>query len=119
LFVVRWLLTIAILPGTVLVLVLVLVPIVILRATSGPGRPIELAPVDSPWMWIGAALLALGLALATWTGSLFARFGYGTAAPWDPPRRRCGEPYRTYTRHVRRWAPRLRPWVPPAEGGPR
>ncbi len=172
--VLRWLLTIAILPGTVLVLI----PFAVLRATAGPGDPIGIAPVDSPWMWIGAALAALGLSLAFWTGSLFARFGDGTAAPWDPPRRfvvrgpyrhvrnpmilgaismllaeaalfrswplavwaavffvanavyfplseepglarRFGEPYRTYTRHVRRWIPRLRPWTPPEEGGSR
>ena len=173
-FVVRWLLTIAILPGTGLVLI----PLGILRAASGPGDPIEVAPIDSPWLWIGVVLCGLGLSLATWSGSLFARFGEGTAAPWDPPRRfvvrgpyrhvrnpmilgaislllseaalfrswplavwaavffaanavyfprseepalarRFGESYRTYSRHVRRWIPRLRPWTPDDRGGPR
>ncbi|NIV74478.1 MAG: isoprenylcysteine carboxylmethyltransferase family protein [Gammaproteobacteria bacterium] len=36
---------------------------------------------------MGILCAATGLALGVWTASLFARFGGGTAAPWDPPRR--------------------------------
>ena len=36
---------------------------------------------------LGAALLGIGLALVTWTVSLFARIGKGTLAPWDPTSR--------------------------------
>ena len=167
-YVARWLAAIVILPGTVLVIV----PCFVLRATRGPDGPLEIAPLESPWLWCGAVLCVLGVSLAMGTGSLFARFGEGTAAPWDPPRRfvvrgpyrhvrnpmilggimillsqavlfrswslaiwaavffagnaiyfplfeepglvrRFGESYIDYTRHVRRWTPRLRPWIPP------
>jgi protein-S-isoprenylcysteine O-methyltransferase Ste14 len=33
---------------------------------------------------LGAALIALGLGLVVWTVRLFATFGQGTLAPWDP-----------------------------------
>jgi protein-S-isoprenylcysteine O-methyltransferase Ste14 len=36
---------------------------------------------------LGVALIALGLALVTWTIALFARVGRGTLAPWDPTSR--------------------------------
>ena len=46
----------------------------------------------------GGLLLALGLALAAWTMTLFHRVGKGTAAPWDPPKKLVvAGPYR----HVR------------------
>jgi len=32
-------------------------------------------------------LLCAGLALACWTVTLFMRFGQGTPAPWNPPRK--------------------------------
>jgi protein-S-isoprenylcysteine O-methyltransferase Ste14 len=37
--------------------------------------------------WIAGLAGLLGLGLAGWTVSLFSRFGNGTAAPWDPPRK--------------------------------
>jgi protein-S-isoprenylcysteine O-methyltransferase Ste14 len=85
---------IALLPGTVSVLV----PIVVLIGTStnigwGFGGVAATLPV-----LLGLALIATGFALWLWTVRLFARIGRGTLAPWDPTRRLVVEgPYR----HVR------------------
>jgi protein-S-isoprenylcysteine O-methyltransferase Ste14 len=45
--------------------------------------------VVSPWPLaaVGVVLIALGLTLVAWTVALFARFGKGTLAPWDPTAR--------------------------------
>jgi protein-S-isoprenylcysteine O-methyltransferase Ste14 len=40
-----------------------------------------------PLAAVGVVLIALGLALVAWTVALFARFGKGTLAPWDPTAR--------------------------------
>jgi protein-S-isoprenylcysteine O-methyltransferase Ste14 len=40
-----------------------------------------------PLATVGVALIGIGLALVTWTVSLFARIGKGTLAPWDPTSR--------------------------------
>lgn len=69
----RHLLAIVILPGSVTLLV----PALIL------GGDTDLAPW--PLVALGVALLAIGLALFVWTVALFAGFGRGTLAPWDPP----------------------------------
>ena len=45
----------------------------------------ELAPW--PLATLGVALIGIGLALVTWTVSLFVRIGKGTLAPWDPTSR--------------------------------
>ncbi len=45
----------------------------------------ELAPW--PLATVGVVLIGIGLALVTWTVSLFARIGQGTLAPWDPTSR--------------------------------
>ena len=86
--------TIILLPGTVLVFI----PTIILLTT----RDSELAPesVSPPQVWSWMALLAaiVGLALGAWTATLFLKFGEGTPAPWDPPKRLVVRgPYR----HVR------------------
>jgi protein-S-isoprenylcysteine O-methyltransferase Ste14 len=70
----RQLAAIALLPGTVTVLV----PVLLLEDS-------ELAPW--PLAVLGAALLAAGVGLIGWTVSLFAGVGRGTLAPWDPPSR--------------------------------
>jgi protein-S-isoprenylcysteine O-methyltransferase Ste14 len=72
---------IAILPGTALVYV----PALLLWATGGLGAGAVLATPSRPGFWLAAALGAAGLVLAVWTVTLFARFGAGTPAPWDPP----------------------------------
>jgi len=78
----RHLLSIAILPLTVLVLV----PVWIARANgiapalaeTGAGRALQAG---------GLALLALGLVLFVASLRRFAGEGEGTLAPWDPPRK--------------------------------
>ena len=78
--VLRSLISIAILPGTALVLV----PWLIVRGTQ-----------LSALSWIGALPLAFGLVLSIWCVIEFARRGRGTPAPWDAPRRFVGSgPYR-------------------------
>ena len=79
----RWLLTIALLSGTVVVLV----PLLILWAGDRLGHPIEAAHPGAPKFWLALILAVCGGVLGFWTASLFIRFGDGTAAPWDPPTR--------------------------------
>lgn len=81
--VLRWLVAVMILPGTALVLV----PAAILFALRDTAWGHSLAAPSAPAFWVGIVCAAAGLALGVWTASLFARFGAGTAAPWDPPRR--------------------------------
>ncbi len=86
---------IAVLPGTVTILL----PAVILATGDGPeagwGEGDALAFVT---VVAGAVLIAAGLALWAWTVRLFARIGRGTLAPWDPTTHLVVEgPYR----HVR------------------
>jgi protein-S-isoprenylcysteine O-methyltransferase Ste14 len=63
--------------GLLPVTVAIVVPGLILWRTGA-----ELAPW--PRATAGIVLIAIGLALVTWTVSLFARIGKGTLAPWDP-----------------------------------
>lgn len=160
----RHLLSIAILPFTVTVLV----PYWIAeRYAVAPALAHSAGPVLL--QVAGLVLLALGLLLAASSVWRFATEGKGTLAPWDPPprfvvhgpyqyvrnpmisgvilvlfgeastlrspqhacwaaffvalnlffiplveepqlKRRFGEPYREYCRHVRRFIPRTRPW---------
>ena len=78
--IVRALISIAVLPGTALILV----PAWLL---SG-GDSIETTSLwraSDPLFWLALLLLAAGLSLLAWTISLFFRRGHGTLAPWDPP----------------------------------
>jgi protein-S-isoprenylcysteine O-methyltransferase Ste14 len=79
-YVLRHLVAIALLPGTVTVLV----PALLLDdAELGPLAP------------LGLVLLALGFGLWAWTVALFAMVGRGTLAPWDPTQRLVARgPYR-------------------------
>jgi protein-S-isoprenylcysteine O-methyltransferase Ste14 len=169
----RHLVAIAILPGTVMVLV----PVWIADRYGAP-LTIGASPARAVLQLAGVALLAVGLFLFFASLRLFATRGKGTLAPWDPPRvlvlrgpyrlvrnpmisgvifilfgqaltllsplhgvwaaaflmlnlvyiplmeepqleRRFGEAYREYRRHVGRFLPRSRPWVPgaPPPGG--
>lgn len=85
---------IALLPGTVCVLV----PVAVLIGTgSNVGWGLDGIVAALPVL-LGLALIAAGFTLWLWTVRLFARIGRGTLAPWDPTRRLVVEaPYR----HVR------------------
>ncbi len=79
----RWLLAICVLPGTVLVLV----PLVMLWLSKPLGVAAAFADPANARFWIASGLLAVGAFLGLWTMSLFFRLGVGTPAPWDPPTR--------------------------------
>jgi protein-S-isoprenylcysteine O-methyltransferase Ste14 len=88
------LLAMIILPGTVLVLV----PGVILwlshhtRFSPSPAEPSQV------FFWVAMGSGAVGLAIITWTVTLFVKIGQGTPAPWEPPKKLVVRgPYR----HVR------------------
>lgn len=94
----RHLLSILLLPFTVVVVV----PVWGLRAWRAGG---DAWPPSGAWPAgsaaalaghaVGAAVFAVGFALFAWCVALFARVGQGTLAPWDPTRRFVGVgPYR-------------------------
>jgi protein-S-isoprenylcysteine O-methyltransferase Ste14 len=90
----RHLRAIALLPGTVTILVPALI---LIGGGADVGWGLDGALVALPVL-AGLLLIAGGLALWTWTVRLFARIGRGTLAPWDPTRRLVvAGPYR----HVR------------------
>ncbi len=77
----RHLLAVALLPFVMVVIV----PSVLIRQV--PAFHVGSEPM---WDWFragaGTALFVGGFALFVWCVSLFARFGRGTLAPWDPTR---------------------------------
>ena len=81
----RHLAAIVLLPGTVTVVM----PVLLLSDADLARWPLAA---------LGAALIAAGLGMIAWTVSLFVRVGRGTLAPWDPTTRLVVRgPYR----HVR------------------
>lgn len=75
--------TIIVLPGTVVVFV----PAVILGATTDWKFSPEFAAPDHIGFWMAVLAASVGLGLSVWTVTLFMKFGEGTPAPWDPPRK--------------------------------
>jgi protein-S-isoprenylcysteine O-methyltransferase Ste14 len=81
---------IALLPGTVCVLV----PLLALSRGTNIGWGLGGVAVALPVL-LGLALIGAGFSLWLWTVRLFARVGRGTLAPWDPTERLVVEgPYR-------------------------
>ncbi len=86
---------ILLLPGSVTIVVPTTILAVGTGSDVGWGLGWPLAPLT---VLVGAALIGSRLGMWTWTVRLFARFGEGTLAPWDPTRRLVvAGPYR----HVR------------------
>jgi protein-S-isoprenylcysteine O-methyltransferase Ste14 len=71
----RHLRAIALLPGTVAIVV----PAILLATGGARFEPLRAVP--------GCVLIAAGLAMWLWTVRLFASIGRGTLAPWDPTER--------------------------------
>ena len=79
--IVRSVISIAVLPGTALVLV----PAWLLSRGDSQETATSLWRVSDPLFWSALLLLVAGLGLLAWTVSLFFHRGRGTLAPWDPP----------------------------------
>ncbi len=72
---------IIVLPGTVLVFL----PAVILWISGGTSAEASVAGPDEVVLWLATVAATVGLWLAVWTVRLFATYGDGTPAPWEPP----------------------------------
>ena len=75
--------TIIVLPGTVLIFI----PAAILLVTQDSRFAPGLASPTQIWFWLALLAATIGLALSGWAVTLFMKFGQGTPAPWDPPKR--------------------------------
>tara|TARA_A100001037_G_scaffold305853_1_gene347705 strand:- start:374 stop:898 length:525 start_codon:yes stop_codon:yes gene_type:complete len=78
----RALASIALLPGTAIVIV----PGLLLWAGVGSGWTAEPGQTSPLGLVFGVLCAAAGLVLAGWTIVDFTRRGRGTLAPWDPPK---------------------------------
>lgn len=82
------------LPGTVLVFV----PAAILWLSCDSRFAAALTSSHRIQFWLASLPAGIGLGLCIWTATLFMKFGNGTPAPWDPPKKLVVRgPYR----HVR------------------
>ena len=86
--------TIIILPGTVLVFV----PAILLLIAKDSNFHQDISTPDQIRFWFALLVAAVGISFSFWTVTLFRKFGEGTPAPWDPPKKMIIRgPYR----HVR------------------
>ncbi len=75
--------TIIVLPGTVLAFI----PAIILLLTKDSRFPPKLITPSQICFWLALLAASIGFALCGWTLKLFTKYGEGTPAPWDPPRK--------------------------------
>ena len=75
--------TIIVLPGTVLFLI----PAIILVVTANSRFAPKLITPSQIWFWLALLAAGIGSVLCVWTAKLFTKYGEGTPAPWDPPRK--------------------------------
>jgi protein-S-isoprenylcysteine O-methyltransferase Ste14 len=75
--------SIIVLPGTVVVLI----PAAILWISGRLGFSPKFATADQFLFWLAVLAASIGLCLSIWTATLFVKFGRGTPAPWDPPKK--------------------------------
>jgi protein-S-isoprenylcysteine O-methyltransferase Ste14 len=74
---------IIVLPGTVLFVIPAGIQLILQDSTFEP----KIASPTRIWFWLALGAGSVGLALSVWTTTLFMKFGQGTPAPWDPPRK--------------------------------
>lgn len=79
----RWLFPVIAIPFTVFILV----PLVLVSASQNGAWKASVAEMNEFNFWFGALFGIVGLVLAGWSVGLFAKYGEGTAAPWDPPQK--------------------------------
>ncbi len=85
---------IILLPGTALVFI----PAAILWVFADTTFAVQVVDPGQILFWFALVIACCGLALSIWTATLFTKFGDGTPAPWDPPKKMVVRgPYR----HVR------------------
>jgi len=75
--------TIIVLPGNVVVFI----PAAILWISKLLGYSPKFAAADQFLFWVALLATSIGLCLCIWTVTLFFKFGKGTPAPWDPPKK--------------------------------
>ena len=75
--------TIIVLPGNVLVFI----PAAILWISKRLGYSPKFAAPGQFLFWFAILGAGIGLFFCIWTATLFVKFGKGTPAPWDPPKK--------------------------------
>jgi protein-S-isoprenylcysteine O-methyltransferase Ste14 len=70
-------------PGTVLVFI----PVVLVWVSKDSKFSAALAPADQIRFWLALFVGSIGLGLCLWTVRIFKKFGKGTPAPWNPPKK--------------------------------
>ena len=75
--------TIIVLPGNVVVFI----PAAILWISKRLGFSSKFAAADQFLFWVALLGAGIGLFFSIWTATLFVKFGKGTPAPWDPPKK--------------------------------
>jgi len=68
-------------------MVLIFIPAAILWVTAGTTFAEEVLKPDRMAFWLALVPAVFGLVFAVWTVLLFMKFGKGTPAPWDPPKK--------------------------------
>ena len=75
--------SIIVLPGNVLVFI----PAAILWISKRLGYSPKFAAPGQFFFWVALVAASIGLGLCIWTATLFVKFGKGTPAPWNPPKK--------------------------------
>jgi protein-S-isoprenylcysteine O-methyltransferase Ste14 len=75
--------TIIVLPGNAVVFI----PAAILWISKLLGYSPKFAAAGQFLFWLAVLAASIGLCLGIWTAMLFVKFGKGTPAPWDPPKK--------------------------------
>jgi protein-S-isoprenylcysteine O-methyltransferase Ste14 len=75
--------TIIVLPGTALIFI----PSLVLWSFKDSKFSAEFVTPYQFSFWLGLFIASIGLSLSVWTARLFMKFGEGTPAPWEPPKK--------------------------------